>query len=131
MHEKSKESQKTIEDLVPSVISALIYPMASRDIAASTGLSPATAGNVLRLASSYGLAIKSLPLNGKRQFWVRAEGDAYADAQAAWKIRKKRRPVQSTHPYETPSSSSITEDFWSRWLRNDPSTRPKLDLISR
>ena len=129
MHEKSKESQKTIEDLVPSVISALIYPMASRDIAASTGLSPAIAGNVLRLASSYGLAIKSLPLNGKRQFWVRAEGDAYADAQAAWKIRKKRRPVQSTHPspHETPSSSSINEDFWSRWLRNDPSTRPKLD----
>ena len=126
MHEESEEPQKTIEELVPSVISTLVCPMTSREIAASTGLSPATAGNVLKVASSYGLASKALPFNQKRQIWVRAEGDTHAAAQAAWEMRKKRR---STQPLscETPPSSSINEDFWSRWLRNDPTTRPKLD----
>ena len=129
MHEELEEPQKTIEELVPSVISALVCPMTSREIAASTGLSPTTAGNVLRVASSYGLASKALSFNQKRQIWVRAEGDAYAAAQAAWGMRKKRRSAQSTQslPCETPPSSSINEDFWSRWLRNDPTTRPKLD----
>ncbi len=130
MHEESEEPQKTIEDLVPSVISALVCPMTSREIAVSTGLSPTTAGNVLRLASSYGLTSKAPKLRKRAVIWVRVEGDAYADAHAAWEIRKKRRSAQSTQPLPcdmTPFSSSINEDFWSRWLRNDPTTRPKLD----
>ena len=83
MHEESEEPQKTTEELVPSVISALVCPMTSREIAASLGLLPATAGNALRLASSYGLASNAPPSNEKLTIWIRAEGDAYADAQAA------------------------------------------------
>ena len=109
MHEESEEPQKTIEELVPSVISALVCPITSREIAASMGLSPATTGNVLRVASSYGLASKAPPSNEKLTIWIRAEGDAYADAQAAWQARKKRRSAQSIQPSpcETPSSSVL------------------------
>jgi hypothetical protein len=111
MHEESEEPQKTIEELVPSVISALVCPMTSWEIAASLGLSPATTGNVLRVASNYGLASKAPPSNEKLTIWIRADADADADAdaQAAWQARKKRRSAQSIQPSpcETPSSSVL------------------------
>jgi DNA-binding transcriptional regulator GbsR (MarR family) len=129
MHEESREPQNIIEDFVQSVISALERPMFSREIAEFLGISPGIVGNALKVASGYGLASKVAPFNEKRQIWVRAEGDAYADALAAWEVRSKQRPIQTSQPSlcETPTSSSINEDFWNRWLRNDPSTRPKLD----
>lgn len=128
-HYARNNKRTQIEDFVPSVISALVRPMFSREIAAFLGISPVIVGNALKVASGYGLASTVAPFNEKRQIWVRAEGDAYADALAAWEVRRKQRPIQPSQPLacETPTSSSVNEDFWSRWLRNDPATRPKLD----
>jgi hypothetical protein len=47
MHEESREPQNIIEDFVPSVISALVRPMFSREIAEFLGIAPVTVGNAL------------------------------------------------------------------------------------
>ncbi|ACK78509.1 hypothetical protein F6A13_11080 [Acidithiobacillus sp. 'AMD consortium'] len=130
LHKPSKEPQKTTEELVPIVVAALAGAMDSRELATATGFPPAAVGNALRLASNYGLVSKVPPFDKRVMTWERTKGKAYTTALNAWETRRKKPPKSSQqpeNPTNTLSSSRINEAFWSRWLRNDPSTRPKLD----
>lgn len=130
MRTRSEHPQKSIEELVPEVISALVRPMTSRELATSLDLSPATIGNVLKLASHYGLTRKVPPFNEKAITWDRTEGDTYTTAWSAWENGEQKpllRPSEPSARSTAPPSRNLNADFWSRWLRNDPSTRPQLD----
>ena len=130
MHKPSKEPQKTTEELVPIVVAALAGAMDSRELATATGYPPAAVGNALRLASNYGLVRKAPPFDKHVMTWERTKGKAYTTALSAWETRRKKprkSSQQPENPTNTLSSSHINEEFWSRWLRNDPATRPKLE----
>lgn len=122
----SENPQKSIEELVPEVVSALVRPMTSRELAATLDLSTVTIGNVLKLASHYGLTRKVPPFRKKAIIWDRTEGDTYTAAWSAWENCEQKLILHPSEP-SAPSSHNLNTDFWSRWLRNDPSTRPKLD----
>ena len=132
MHPISENPQETVEELVPVVIAALLGPMTSRELATFIDLPSTTIGNVLRLASKFGLTQKvplSTPFSKNATIWTRTEGDTYTTAWSAWENRPQnphRSSKPSSHPAASPSQN-LNEDFWSRWLRNDPSTRPKLE----
>ena len=130
MRTLSENPQKSLEALVPEVIAALVRPMTSRELAASLDLPSATIGNVLRLASNYGLTKKVSPFSERAQLWERAKADTCTTAWSAWENRpksKRAKRSQSSSGPVSPPSRNLNTDFWSRWLRNDPSTRPQLD----
>ena len=129
MHPLSENPQKTIEELVPVVVAALLSPMTSRELATSIDLSSTTIGNVLRLAGNFGLTRKVPTYSKRATIWTRTEGDIYTTAWSAWENRsqKPRRPSKPSSRLAASPSQNLNADFWSRWLRNDPSTRPKLD----
>jgi hypothetical protein len=129
MHPLSENPQQTIEELVPVVVAALLSPMTSRELATSIDLSSTTIGNVLRLAGNFGLTRKVPTYSKRATIWTRTEGDTYTTAWSAWENRsqKPRRPSKPSSRLAASPSQNLNADFWSRWLRNDPSTRPKLD----
>ena len=129
MHPLSENPQQTIEELVPVVVAALLSPMTSRELATSIDLSSTTIGNVLRLAGNFGLTQKVPTYSKRATIWTRTEGDTYTTAWSAWENRsqKPRRPSKPSSRLAASPSQNLNADFWSRWLRNDPSTRPKLD----
>ncbi|WCE92838.1 hypothetical protein [Acidithiobacillus ferriphilus] len=130
MHKPSKEPQKTTEELVPIIVAALAGAMDSRELATATGFPPAAVGNALRLASNYGLVRKVPPFDKHVMTWERTKEKAYTTALNVWETRHKK-PHKSSQkpekPINTLSPASINEEFWSRWLRNDPAARPKLE----
>jgi hypothetical protein len=117
MQEESTDSQKTLESLVPDGVAAMDIPSA-------------TISNALRWADNFGLTQK-VSVYGKRvQIWKRAEGASDTTAWSAWENHPKSarpQPSQSSSRSAPSSSSSRNADFWSRWLRNAPRTRPPLD----
>ncbi len=130
MRTLSETPQKSIEELVPEVMAALVRPMTSRELAASLALPSATVGNVLRLAGNYGLTRKVPPFSKKTITWDRTEGDTYTVAWSAWENGEQKLILRPSEPSAQPTnqpSHDLNADFWSRWLRNDPSTRPQLD----
>ncbi|MBU2768727.1 hypothetical protein HAP94_21825, partial [Acidithiobacillus ferrivorans] len=80
--------------------------------------------------SNYGLVRKVPPFDKHVMTWERTKEKVYTTALNAWETRLKKPYKSSQQPdnlTDTLSPASLNEDFWSRWLRNDPATRPKLD----